>query len=85
MYYLTTHSGFKINSAPSNNKEWGFSIRWTLRTIDNTSPLLYVGETTDVDQLRGILSSSRAIKEMIEEWLVEAELSPAIGGMAIHI
>ncbi|THU58501.1 hypothetical protein C4D60_Mb03t14970 [Musa balbisiana] len=32
-----------------------------------------------VDRLRGILSSSRVIKEMTEEWMVGAELSPANG------
>ncbi|THU48458.1 hypothetical protein C4D60_Mb09t26470 [Musa balbisiana] len=39
-------------------------------------PLLSGRESADVDRLRSILSSSRAIKEMTEEWLVDAGLSP---------
>ncbi|THU66784.1 hypothetical protein C4D60_Mb05t17860 [Musa balbisiana] len=76
----------RISGAPSNNKgwkkrfffvscsqEWGFSIGWAFQTIDNTSPSLSAGEIVDVDQLRGILSSSRAIREMTEDWMIEAE------------
>ncbi|THU60991.1 hypothetical protein C4D60_Mb07t18580 [Musa balbisiana] len=66
-------------------QEWGFSTRWAFRTIDNTSPSLSTSETMDVDRLRGILSASWAVREMTKEWMVEAELSPATGGMAIRI
>ncbi|RZS26310.1 hypothetical protein BHM03_00059632, partial [Ensete ventricosum] len=38
------------------------------------------GSAQLVDRLKGILSSSRAIKEMIELWLVEVGLSPASRG-----
>ncbi|THU66780.1 hypothetical protein C4D60_Mb05t17820 [Musa balbisiana] len=64
-YYLTACSDFKISDAPSNNKgwkkhfffvncsqEWGFSTGWAFQTIDNISPSLSAGETTDVDRLR---------------------------------
>ncbi|THU56296.1 hypothetical protein C4D60_Mb11t15780 [Musa balbisiana] len=97
-YYLTTRNDFKISGTPSNNKGWkscfffiscsrgwGFSTGWTSRTIDNIPPLLSIGETADVNQLRGILSSSQAIREMTEEWLVEAGLSPTTRVMVIHI
>ena len=39
----------------------------------------------DMNWMRGILSSCRAIKEMTEEWLVEAGLSPAIRVMVIQM
>ncbi|RWW37499.1 hypothetical protein BHE74_00057365 [Ensete ventricosum] len=45
--------------------------------IGNTSPYLSEEETVLVGRLKGILSSSRAIKEMAELWLVEAGLRPA--------
>ncbi|RRT51416.1 hypothetical protein B296_00043279 [Ensete ventricosum] len=45
--------------------------------IGNASPYLSEEETVLVGRLKEILSSSRAIKEMAELWLVEAGLSPA--------
>ncbi|RZS16407.1 hypothetical protein BHM03_00048391 [Ensete ventricosum] len=75
--------------APSNNKGWksrylfvsgpvwGFRLDWSAHPIGNASPYLSEEESVLVDRLKGILSSSRAIKEMTELWLVEAGLSPA--------
>ncbi|THU45977.1 hypothetical protein C4D60_Mb09t00070 [Musa balbisiana] len=97
-YYLTARSGFKISGAPSNNKGWksrfffvnynrgwGFNTRWTSHTIDNVPPLLSGRESTGVNRLRSILSSSRAIGETTEEWLAEAGLSLGIRGMVIQM
>ncbi|RWW00379.1 hypothetical protein GW17_00036669 [Ensete ventricosum] len=42
-------------------------------------------DAEQVMHLRGILSSSKAIKSMSEDWLVEAGLSPAPRGMAYLI
>ncbi|XP_064965208.1 uncharacterized protein LOC135612629 [Musa acuminata AAA Group] len=93
-YHLAARSGFRIGGAPSNNKGrksrfffvscsrgWGFNTGWTSRTVDNVLPLLSGRESADVDRLRGILSSSRMIKKMTEEWLADVGLSPAAGGM----
>ncbi|RRT32798.1 hypothetical protein B296_00037054 [Ensete ventricosum] len=80
---------FRVSGAPSNNKGWksrylfvsglvwGFRLDWSAHPIDNASPYLFEEETVLVDRLKGILSSSRAIKEMTELWLVETGLSPA--------
>ncbi|RWW75491.1 hypothetical protein BHE74_00016484 [Ensete ventricosum] len=88
-YYLTARVGFRVSGAPSNNKGWksrylfvsglvwGFRLDWLAHPIDNASLYLSEEETILVDKLKGILSSSRAIKEMAELWLVEAGLSPA--------
>ncbi|RZS12700.1 hypothetical protein BHM03_00044179 [Ensete ventricosum] len=56
---------------------WGFRLNWSAHPIDNASPYLSKEETVLVGKLKEILSSSRAIKEMAELWLVEAGLSPA--------
>ncbi|THU61034.1 hypothetical protein C4D60_Mb07t19020 [Musa balbisiana] len=92
-YYLAVRSGFKISGAPSNNKGWksrfffvscsrgwGFSTGWTSRAVDIVLLLLSGRESVDVNRLRSILSSSRAIKEMTKEWLVDAGLSPVARG-----
>ncbi|RWW38134.1 hypothetical protein BHE74_00056650 [Ensete ventricosum] len=61
----------------------GFRLDWSAHPINNTSPYLSEEEIVLVDRLKGILSSSRAIKEMAELWLVEADLSPAFRGTII--
>ncbi|RZR77988.1 hypothetical protein BHM03_00003208 [Ensete ventricosum] len=88
-YYLTARVGFKVSGAPSNNKgwkarylfvsgpSWGFRLDWSACPISNVPPYLSEEESILVNRLKGILSSSRAIKEMTELWLVEADLSPA--------
>ncbi|RRT32189.1 hypothetical protein B296_00056316 [Ensete ventricosum] len=88
-YYLTARVGFRVSGAPSNNKGWksrylyvsgpvwGFRLDWSAHPIDNASPYLSKEETVLVDRLKEIISSSRAIKEMTELWLVEVSLSPA--------
>ncbi|RWV84931.1 hypothetical protein GW17_00053318 [Ensete ventricosum] len=88
-YYLTARVDFRVSGAPSNNKGWksrylfvsgpvwGFRLDWSAHPIGNASPYLSEEESVLVDRLKGILSSSRAIKEMTELWLVEVGLSPA--------
>ncbi|RRT45596.1 hypothetical protein B296_00020380 [Ensete ventricosum] len=83
-WLLPHHPGrFLSHGAPSNNKSWksrylyvsgpvwGFRLDWSVHPIDNASPYLSEEETVLVGRLKGILSSSRAIKEMAELWLVE--------------
>ncbi|RRT32277.1 hypothetical protein B296_00046755, partial [Ensete ventricosum] len=50
---------------------WGFRLDWSVHPIDNASPYLSEEETVLVDRLKGILSSSCAIKEMVELWLMD--------------
>ncbi|RWW35300.1 hypothetical protein BHE74_00059779 [Ensete ventricosum] len=50
---------------------WGFRLDWSAHPIGNASPYLSKEETVLVDRLKGILSSSRAIKEMTELWLID--------------
>ncbi|RRT77853.1 hypothetical protein B296_00022529 [Ensete ventricosum] len=88
-YYLTAHVSFKVSGAPSNNKgwkarylfvsgpNWGFRLDWLAHPIGNVLSYLSEEESILVGRLKGILSSSCAIKEMTELWLVEAGLSPA--------
>ncbi|RRT35672.1 hypothetical protein B296_00046173, partial [Ensete ventricosum] len=88
-YYLTVRVGFRVSGAPCNNKGWkshylfvsgpvwGFRLDWSAHPIGNAPPYLSEEEFVLVDRLKGILSSSRAIKEMTELWLVKAGLSPA--------
>ncbi|RZS21103.1 hypothetical protein BHM03_00053688, partial [Ensete ventricosum] len=88
-YDLTARVGFRVSGAPSNNKGWksrylfvsgpvwGFRLDWSAHPIGNASPYLSEEEIVLVGRLKGILSSSRAIKEMTELWLVEVGLSPA--------
>ncbi|RWV99123.1 hypothetical protein GW17_00037986 [Ensete ventricosum] len=90
-YYLTARVGFRVNETPSNNKgwksrylfmsgpNWGFRLDWSAHPIGNVPLYLSEEESILVGRLKGILSSSCAIKEMTELWLVEAGLSPAIG------
>ncbi|RZR76158.1 hypothetical protein BHM03_00000785 [Ensete ventricosum] len=51
---------------------WGFRLDRSAHPIGNASPYLSEEETILVGRLKGILSSSRAIKEMAKLWLVEA-------------
>lgn len=51
-----------------------------MQVIDN-SPALSDKNTTNILYLRGILSSSGAIKRIDEDWLVEADLSLLLKGM----
>ncbi|RZS03943.1 hypothetical protein BHM03_00034201 [Ensete ventricosum] len=52
---------------------WRFRLDWSAHPIGNASPYLSKEETVLVRRLKGILSSSHAIKEMTELWLVEAD------------
>ncbi|RRT35875.1 hypothetical protein B296_00045489 [Ensete ventricosum] len=88
-YYLTARVGFRVSGAPSNNKGWksrylfvsgpvwGFRLDWSAHPIGNALPYLSKEEFVLVDRLKGIISSSCAIKEMTELWLVKAGLSSA--------
>ncbi|RRT31509.1 hypothetical protein B296_00047580 [Ensete ventricosum] len=58
----------------------GFRLDWSAHPIGNAPPFLSEEETVLVGRLKGIISSSRVIKEMAELWLVEAGLSPASRG-----
>ncbi|RRT62182.1 hypothetical protein B296_00005149 [Ensete ventricosum] len=94
-YYLTARIDFRVSGAPSNNKGWksrypfvsgpvwGFRLNWSAYPIGNASPYLSKEESVLVGRLKGILSSSRVIKEMIKLWLVEAGLSPTSRGTVI--
>ncbi|RRT34509.1 hypothetical protein B296_00058718 [Ensete ventricosum] len=61
----------------SHRPIWGFRHDWSAHPIGNASPYLSEEESVLVGRLKEILSSSRAIKEMTELWLVEVGLSPA--------
>lgn len=52
------------------------------RIINNSCLGLSNDEYEQLVHLKGILATSWAIRDMIEEWLVEAGLSPAPRGMA---
>ncbi|RZS17270.1 hypothetical protein BHM03_00049392 [Ensete ventricosum] len=71
--------------SPSQWSGLGFGLSWLAHPIDNAPPYLSEEETVLVGRLKGILSSSRAIKEMTELWLVEAGLSPASRGTSISL
>ncbi|RZS03616.1 hypothetical protein BHM03_00033809 [Ensete ventricosum] len=58
---------------------WGFRLDWSAHPIGDASPYLSEEETVLVDGLKGILSSSRVIKEMAELWLVEMDLGELRG------
>ncbi|KAJ8467354.1 hypothetical protein OPV22_029906 [Ensete ventricosum] len=58
-------------------------LNWSAYLIGNASPYLSKEESVLVGRLKEILSSSRAIKEMAELWLVEAGLSPTSRGTVI--
>ncbi|RWW24911.1 hypothetical protein GW17_00010774 [Ensete ventricosum] len=64
------------------HSRWGFRPEWTARSVNHTTPVVLSDESELVGILRGILSSSRAIKDMTEGWLVEAGLSPTPRGMS---
>ncbi|RRT64753.1 hypothetical protein B296_00011704, partial [Ensete ventricosum] len=83
-----------VGGAPSSNKGWkscfffisyrrgwSFPTEWISRTVNNSIPALSVDETKLIEILRGILSSSRGVKDMKEAWLVEVGLGPAPRGM----
>ncbi|RRT37748.1 hypothetical protein B296_00038580 [Ensete ventricosum] len=55
---------------------WGFRLYWSAHPISNASPYLSEEESVLVGRLKGIISSSCAIKEMTKLWLVEAGLNP---------
>ncbi|RWW62751.1 hypothetical protein BHE74_00030107, partial [Ensete ventricosum] len=63
----------------------GFQPEWTARTLSNGPPSLLDKESELVGRLKSILSSSRAIKDMIEVWLVEVGLSPKSRSMAYMV
>ncbi|RWW36737.1 hypothetical protein BHE74_00058216 [Ensete ventricosum] len=75
-YYLAARVGFRVSGMPSNNKGrksrylfvsgsvWGFRLDWSAHPIGNASPYLFEEEFILVGRLKGILSSSCAIKEM---------------------
>ncbi|RRT67712.1 hypothetical protein B296_00028758 [Ensete ventricosum] len=91
-YYLTARVGFRVSGAHSNNKGWksrylfmsgsvwGSRLDWSAHPIGNAPPYLSEEEFVLVGRLKGILSISCTIKEMIELWLVEAGLNPASRG-----
>ncbi|RWW67835.1 hypothetical protein BHE74_00024684 [Ensete ventricosum] len=58
-----------------------FGIEWSAHPISNVPPNLSDEEMNVVEQLKGILSASWAIRNLTEEWLVKAGLSPASRGM----
>ncbi|RWW45542.1 hypothetical protein BHE74_00048611, partial [Ensete ventricosum] len=84
-YYLTARVGFRVNRTPSNNKgwkshylfvsglNWGFRLDWSAHPIGNVPSYLSEEVSILVGRPKGILSSSRAIKEMTELWLVEVD------------
>ncbi|RWW60843.1 hypothetical protein BHE74_00032132 [Ensete ventricosum] len=93
-YYLTSRAGFRVGGAPSNNKGWkaqflfvsrrrgwGFGVNWSAHSVSNVPPNLSDEESILVGRLKGILFASRAIRNLTEEWLVEAGLNPASRGM----
>ncbi|RZS25356.1 hypothetical protein BHM03_00058542 [Ensete ventricosum] len=94
-YYLIARVDFQVSGAPSNNKGWKsrylyvsgpvwvFRLDWSAHPIGNASPYLSEEETVLVGRLKEILSSSRAIKEMAELWLVEGGLNSTFRGTNI--
>ncbi|RWW13433.1 hypothetical protein GW17_00022845 [Ensete ventricosum] len=88
-YNLICQEGFKVEGAPSDNKgwkthflfvsrcrDWGFGVECSAHPISNIPRNLSDEESILVGQLKGILSASRAIRNLTEEWLVKAGLSP---------
>ncbi|THU72584.1 hypothetical protein C4D60_Mb04t13720 [Musa balbisiana] len=88
-YYLSGQSGFRVSGAPSSNKGWkgrffyvccvegwSFGLRWAVRMINNIASSLNDEERKDLQRLKEILPASRVIRNMTEQWLVEAGLSP---------
>ncbi|RWW84417.1 hypothetical protein BHE74_00006962 [Ensete ventricosum] len=66
----------------SHSRGWDFRPEWTARSVSHVAPNLLDEESELVGILRGILSSSRAIKDMTEARLVEVGLSLARRGMS---
>lgn len=58
-----------------------FSLRWSTRMVNNSTPGLFNDEYEQLRYLKEILSSSWAVRNMIEEWLIEIGLSPTPWGM----
>ncbi|RWW56671.1 hypothetical protein BHE74_00036588 [Ensete ventricosum] len=85
-YYLIARIGFRVSGTPSNNKgwktrylfvsgpKWGFRLEWSAHSINNVSPYLFE-ESILVGRLKRNLSSSQAIRDMTELWLVKVGLS----------
>ncbi|RRT51410.1 hypothetical protein B296_00043192 [Ensete ventricosum] len=77
---VTEGSLAAIRERYSITTEYGLHVQrldWPTHLIGNVPLYLSEEESVLVNKLKGILSSSCAIKEMIELWLVEAVLSPA--------
>ncbi|RRT80476.1 hypothetical protein B296_00023684 [Ensete ventricosum] len=85
----------EVRDAPSNNKGWkscfffmsalrgwGLDLKCTGHDVDNTNPLLSKDEAGKVVYLRRIIFSSKSIKSMSEDWLVEEGLNLAPKGTA---
>ncbi|RWW53628.1 hypothetical protein BHE74_00039875 [Ensete ventricosum] len=66
----------------SRCRGWGFRVEWSAHLVSNVSPNLSDEESNLVGRLKGILSTSRAIMSLREEWLVEVGLSPASRALA---
>lgn len=49
--------------------------------VNNSIPGLFNDEYEQLGYLKEILSSSRAVRNMIKEWLIEIGLSPTPWGM----
>ncbi|RZR76962.1 hypothetical protein BHM03_00001888 [Ensete ventricosum] len=63
---------------------WGFWLEWSAHAKSNVPPYLGDTESSQVGRLKGILSSSRVIRTMTEQWLVEVGLSPASRGTSLY-
>ncbi|RZS16419.1 hypothetical protein BHM03_00048406 [Ensete ventricosum] len=72
-----------LNVTPptSRRRDWGFEVEWSDHPVSNVPPNLSDEESILVWRLKGIISTSRAIRNLTEEWLVEAGLSLASRGM----
>ncbi|RRT76131.1 hypothetical protein B296_00030484 [Ensete ventricosum] len=77
----TNNKGWKAQYFFVSGPSWGFKVNWSIHPISNVPHLLSEEESIMVNRLRGILPLSRAIRDMIEKWLVEAGLSPASRGI----
>ncbi|RZS13972.1 hypothetical protein BHM03_00045613 [Ensete ventricosum] len=75
--YLVVFLGECRGARIIETRDLFMALDWSAHPIDNASSYLSEEESILVGRLKGILSSSRAIKEMTELWLVEAGLSPA--------
>ncbi|RZR70765.1 hypothetical protein BHM03_00001345 [Ensete ventricosum] len=59
------------SDAPDISPVWGFRLDWLAHPITNVPSYLSEEEFVQVGRLKGILSSSCAIKEMTKLWLVK--------------